>query len=142
MVAQRRQVITDMIRRVRLRITEDRIDTVPCQMRTVLVIRGGVFRIEACCVQEFLRRRSQEPVTRIVHVNIRRRALEIVNIRCSGGTYIACVTGNQMRELGIDGEGGRSSGGHPWNLIHGVGQPLQLGLPTGVHTPYRVCQRL
>ena len=41
-VTQRRQVILDVHRRVRLRIPEDRIDSVPCQMRTVLVITGLV----------------------------------------------------------------------------------------------------
>ena len=70
-----------------------------------------------------------------MHIDIRRCALEIIDICCSYFTYIVGVTRNQVRELCIYLECRRSCGIDPWNLIDSIRQPLHFGLPTTVKTP-------
>ena len=139
MVTQRVQVILDMRRRVRLRVTEDRIDRKPCQVRAVLVITDLV---DVFGFREYCRRRSQEPITRIVHVDIGCRTLKVIDIRRSDSTYIVRVTRNQVRKLSVQRERGRRCGVDPRNLVNRIGQPLHLRLPTTINTPDRVRQRL
>ena len=55
-----------------------------------------------------------------MHIDIRRCALEIIDICCSYFTYIVGVPRNQVRELCIYLECRRSRGIDPWNLIDGV----------------------
>ena len=135
MIAQRRQIITDMSRCVGLRVAEDRIDREPGQVCTVLVIRDliDILRfIEDC------RRGGQEPITGVVNVDIGGRALEVIDISRTHTSYVPGVTRNEVRKLGIDAEGRRCCGGDPRDLIDRVREPLHLGLPTSVDTPDRV----
>ena len=111
------QVILDVCRRVRLRITEDRIYGEPSKMCTVLVVGHSVD------VLRFIkddRRRGQEPITRIVYVNIRRGALEIIDISRTHRSDIVCVTRNKVCEFRANLEGGWSSCGDPRNLVYRV----------------------
>ena len=138
MVAQCCQVIADMCRRVGLWIAEDRIHSVPCQVRTVLVVTRPVD------VLRFVkngRSSRQEPITGVMDVYIGGGGFEIIDIRSADSAYVAGVTRDEMRKLGVDGEGGRSGGGDPRDLVDGIGEPLHLGLPTSVDTPDGVRQR-
>ena len=60
MVTQRLQVIANMRRRIRLRVSENRIDGVPCQVRTVLVIPDRIAGDIDMRLREDVRRRSQD----------------------------------------------------------------------------------
>ena len=139
MVAHHIHIVADMRRRVRLRIPENRVYGVPGQHRAVLVVTClvDVFRLV-----HHAWRGSQEPVTRIVHVDVRRRALEIIDVRCSDAPYIVRVARDEVCKLSVDGECGRSGRCYPRNLVDGICQPLHLRLPTTVNAPDSVRQRL
>ena len=136
MVAESRQIVADMRRRVRLRVAENRIDNKPTQVCSVLVIAR---LIDILRLIENRRSGSKEPITRIVHVDIRRRVLEIIDIRRTHASHVVRVTRNQMCKLCVDLEGGRRRRGDPGDLVNRVGQPLHLRLPTAVDTPDSVC---
>ena len=134
-VAQYVHIVADMLRRVRLRITEDRIHCEPTDRRAVLVIADlvDVFRL-----RKSGRGRTQEPVTRVVYVDIGRRVLEVIDIRRTYLTHIVRMTRDQVRKLRIDLEGRWCRRRDPGDLVDRVRQPLQLGLPAAVNTPDRV----
>ena len=117
-VTECHQVILDMRRCVRLRIAEDRIDGKPRQVCTVLVVRRTV---DVLRLVKDGRGGRQEPVTRIMDVDIRGCRFEIIDIRRSYGTYISRVTRDQVRKLGINLEGRRRRRRDPWDLIDRVG---------------------
>ena len=77
-----------------------------------------------------------------MHVYVRRRALEIIDIRRSDSAYVTRVTRDQMGELRIDLECGGGCRGDPGDLVDRVRQPLHLCLPAAVHAPDGVRQRL
>ena len=139
MVAECVEVVFDMRRCVGLRISEDRINAIPCHQRAVLVVTRLV---DVLRLVERGRRRSQEPITRIVDVDIRGRTLEIINISRSHGSHIVGMTRDKVCKLGVDLERRRCCSGYPRNLVDGVGKPLHFGFPTAVNTPNGVSQRL
>ena len=139
MVAQCGDIVADMRRGIGLRIAENMIDCIPCQQSAVFVIRDlvDILRLgkRSWCG-------SQEPITRIVNVNIGGCALKIIYICRSDGSHIVGMTRNHVGKLRIDLEGTRSGGCDPGDLVYGIGQPLHLRLIRSVDTPYRICQRL
>ena len=141
-VAQCVHVIFDVLRRVALRITEDRIRSVPRQPRPVLavlnVVRVVVFR-ELLVVT---RGRGYTPVTRVVDIDLSHRLLEVVDIRRADLAYVTRVTGYKVCKLSVDSKRRRLSSGYPRYLVNSVRQPLQLRLPRAVNAPDSVCQRL
>ncbi len=132
MVTHRIHVVLDMRRGVRLRVAEDWIDGVPRKQCAVLVITRlvDVFRLA-----ENGRCGRQEPITRVVHIDISRSALKIIDICCSDTADVISMSGDKVRKLRIDGERGRRCSGDPRNLVNCVRQPLHLGFPTAVNTP-------
>ena len=147
MVTESIQVVLDMSRRVRLRVAEDRVHVEPVNQRPVAVVTRVVAQLCILGIELPVRPRvvrcgSQEPVVRIVHVDIDLRRLEVVHIRRSGAADIFCVTRNKVCKLGIHLEGRRCSRGNPRDLVNRVTEPLHLGFPTGVHTPNRIRERL
>ena len=142
MVAHRRQIITDMIRRVGLRVTEDRIDGVPSQVRTTAVISRCVGReIDSLFIDNTAWRGCQEPVVREMDVDIGCCRLEIIDIRRSLAPHISGVTRDEVCKLRVDRESGGGCRGYPGDLVNRIREPLELGLPAGVQTPDGVSKR-
>ena len=87
-------------------------------MGTVLVIARLV---DVLRLIEDGRRSGQEPIARIMHVDIRGRTLEIVYIRRSYLAHIVRMARYQVRELAAQREGRRCGSRDPWDLVDRVG---------------------
>ena len=141
-VAQCVHVIFDMLRRVALRITEDRIRSVPRQPGSVLAVLNAVRVVVFRELLVVTRSRGYTPVTRVVDIDLGHCLLKVVDIRCTYLAHVTRVTGYKVCKLSVDSKRRRLSSGYPRYLVNGVRQPLQFGLPRAVNAPDSVCQRL
>ena len=138
-VGHHRHIVLDMRGGVRLRVAKDGVHRVPRQQRTVLAVLRVVRQFR---LLEHRRGRSQEPIRWIMHINVRGSRLKIIDIRSPHRPYILGMPGYQVCKLCVDLEGRRGGRAYPRNLVNGVRQPLHIGLPTAIHTPDGVRQRL
>ena len=135
-------VVLDVLRRVALRITEDRIRRVPRQPGSVLAVLDTVVVVVFRELLVITRSRGYTPVTRVVDIDLGHCLLKVVDICCADLTYVVGVTRDKVCKLSVDSKRRRLCCGYPRYLVNGVCQPLQFGLPRAVNAPDSVCQRL
>ena len=127
-----------MLRRIGLRVTEDRVNGVPRHVSTVLIVRN----IISPGFRKGRRRRGQEPIRGVMDIYIGCSILKVIDVSCSYRSYVIGVSRYKMCKLRIDREGGRCSSSDPRYFIDGIGEPLHLRFPTSVNAPDCVGQGL